>query len=507
MNFDDPFSGYSFLLRTIIYVLVPAFGVLQFFRLRRALHIFQLEGYKRQRFLEWCRANPERAWFLKRATAKKPLVMTGRAWRLLTMATFMSVAVVLVASGVAHLSGGWPFDVGAWAAMTVAVFLLTTRLLVLTDVVLHPIQSAINRRFLRAATAKLGSIAPRVVGVTGSFGKTSTKHAIGTLIGEPDEVLITPGSYNTPLGVCRTINEQLGSKHRYFVVEMGAYRQGDIRELCEFVQPGIGVLTAVGPAHLERFGSLDAIRKAKYEIVESLGPEGIAVMNVDDPEVRALADATTAVRVVRYGSAPEGRPDVSARDVTTTERGTSFTLVTPHGERSGLEVALLGVHAIGHVLAGVAVAMELGAGLDRIVSRFVRLRAPEHRLALIEGTGGVTVIDDAYNSNPAGADAALDVLESMPAKQKVVVSPGMVELGPLQAEANETFGRRVGQVADVFVAVGRLNRTALLAGAAGGRARVIEVDTLDEATAHLGTLLGRGDVVLFENDLPDQLEG
>ncbi len=505
MRRPDPFPLYSWLLRVIIYVIVPAFGVLQFFRLRRALHVFQLEGYKRKRFLEWCRANPERRLFLSSTPQKKPLVMTGRAWRLLITATLLSVVGVLVPSGVVHVTFGTPWDLLTCGLMIALLFFGLPRLLVAADVLLTPVQGAINGTYLRKARAKLKEVSPRVIGVTGSFGKTSTKFAIQALIGPTEEVLATPGSFNTPLGVCRTINEQLQPEHRFFVVEMGAYGVGEIAELCRFVEPTIGVLTAIGPAHLERFGSMDAIRRGKYEIVESLGRDGTAVMNVDDLEVRTLADTTTDVRLVRYGLDAAGRPDVTARDVETTSSGTSFTLVTG-SDQVKVSTRLLGRHALGHILAAVAVATTCGRSLRDLTGRIAALEPVEHRLQVIKGAGGVTVIDDAYNSNPDGAAAALEVLAAMPARRRVVVTPGIVELGPLQAEENARFARHAASVADTVIFVARLNREALVAGADGGRAEVIAVDSLEQATKQLQGLLQPGDVVLFENDLPDQYE-
>lgn len=510
MNFPDPFPGYSIVLRTIVYGLVPAFTILQFVRYRRALHVFQLEGYKRKRFLDWCRHNPTRARFLAAPPAKKPLVMTGRAWRILATATVVTPFLVLVPAGVAHLNlGGWPVDVATWLVATAAVFVATPRVVALADVVLSPVQKAINARYLSAARRRLSQFRPLVVGITGSYGKTSTKFAIERLIGPPGAALATPGSFNTPLGVCRTINERLAPEHRFFVVEMGAYGEGEIADLMRFVRPTIGVLTAVGPVHLERFGSMDAIRRGKYEVVRDLPPEGVAVMNSDDLEVRKLADGTEHVRVVRFGLDAAGAPDVTATGVEVHARGTRFTVVDRRsGARAAADTKLLGRHSIGHVLAAVAVGLEAGRSLDEMADAIVRLEPVEHRLQLIEGTGGVVVIDDAYNSNPAGAAAAVEVLREMPARRRVVVTPGIVELGERAAEENERFGRLAGEVADHVIVVARLNRDALVAGAeAGGRAEVTAVGTLAEATERLATILGPGDVVLFENDLSDQYEG
>lgn len=507
MDRPDPFFGYSTVLRTILLVVVPAFTVWQFVRLRRALHVFQLEGYKRARFIAWCRSNVARALFLRSAPPKKPLVMTGRAWRILTVSTALSLLMVLGAAAVAHLVAGAPYDLVTWALITAIVFVAAPLLLVAADVLLAPVQSTINRAYLRTARSKLDSIDPIVIGVTGSFGKTSTKFAIVSLLAPAGAALATPSSFNTPLGVCRTINERLSPQDRFFVVEMGAYRRGEIADLARFVRPRVGVLTAIGPAHLERFGSLEAIGATKYELIESLPDDGLAVMNSDDLAVRELADATTRLEVVRYGVDPSGKPDVTASNVEVTRDGTTLTV---HADGDGLRVRtrLLGSHSVLHVLAAVAVATKAaGATLASLEEPIVSLYAVEHRLQLIEGAGGVTVIDDAFNSNPEGARSALDVLAAMPARRRVIVTPGMIELGGLQYEANRRFGEHAARVADTLIVVAPVNRRAIIAGAEHSSVEVIVVDTLAEATERLKGLLATGDVVLFENDLPDQYEG
>ncbi|HEX2293715.1 MAG TPA: UDP-N-acetylmuramoyl-tripeptide--D-alanyl-D-alanine ligase [Actinomycetota bacterium] len=509
MNRADPFTGYSFVLRTIVYVIVPAFTAFQLVRLRRALHVFQLEAYKRPNFRRWVAANRDKAWFLRPSTAKKPLVMTGRAWRILVTAALLSLLGVLLPSAVAHLwLGGAPADLITWALATAALFVWAPLLVPAADWLLTPVQRAVNARYVRAAKRKLDAISPVVVGVTGSYGKTSTKFAVGRLLGDDDEVLVTPGSYNTTMGVVRAINEGLEPRHRYLVVEMGARQRGDIAEIGRLVRHEIAVLTAIGTAHLESFGSREAIKAGKLEIVGTLRPGGVAIVNSDDPTIRGLRDELSGREVVRYGLEPDGRPDVTATDVVVTRSGTEMTVVD---RRTGASVRattrLLGRHSIGHVLAGVAVAVHTGRDLDSLRQGIAALTPVEHRLQLIEGAGGVTVLDDAFNSNPDGAAAALEVLESMPARQRIVVTPGIVELGELQRSANEELGRAAAAVADVLIVVARLNREAIVDGAEGGRSKVVTVASLGEATEELSKIVGPGDVVLFENDLPDQYEG
>lgn len=515
MGRADPFFGYSLILRTIVLGLVPAFAAWQLLRLRRAFHVFQLESYKRPWFRGWCSADRRRALFLRSfVDAKKPLAMTGRAWRTIITATLLTVLGILIPAGIVHLVAGAPFDLLTCGVMFALMFSFPDRLLLLADLVLTPVQRAINRLYLERARRRLDEVRPLVIGVTGSFGKTSTKFAIARILGPPEEVLATPSSFNTTLGVCRTINEQLRPAHRFFVVEMGARREGDVAEVCRLVRPRIGVLTAIGPAHLETFGSIEAVRRAKYEIIAALPPGGVAVMSSDDPEVRALATATGGPAVVRYGVEREGSPRVGARDIEVHARGTDFTIVDEEsGEKLRVGTRLLGKHAIGHVLAGVGVALATGHRLEELGSRIEGMEPAEHRLQLIEGAGGVTVIDDAYNSNPDGAAAALEVLAAMPARKRVIVTPGIVEMGAQQDAANEELGRRAAEVCDTLIFVAKLNRTALVAGAeaAGtggtGGAEVLVADSLAEATELMRSLIGPGDVVLFENDLPDQYEG
>ncbi|MDQ4024947.1 MAG: UDP-N-acetylmuramoyl-tripeptide--D-alanyl-D-alanine ligase [Actinomycetota bacterium] len=507
MGRADPFTGYSFVLRTIVYGVVPLFTAFQLVRLRRALHVFQLEAYKRPNYRRWLATNRDKARFLRPSTAKKPLVMTGRAWRILVLATALSLGGVLLPSAAAHLwLGGAPADLVAWAAATAVLFFWAPLLVPIADWALTPVQAAINRGYLRRARRKLQEVAPTVVGITGSYGKTSTKFAVGALLG-PD-ALATPGSFNTTMGVCRAINEHLEPRHRFFVVEMGARRRGDIAEIGRLVGHRIAVLTAIGTAHLESFGSREAIKLGKLEIVDTLAPGGVAVVSSDDATIRGLHEELAGVEVVRYGLDPAGAPDVTAENVQVTRAGTRMTIVDRRsGESMDASTRLLGRHSIGHVLAGVAVARAAGIDLRSLGPRIAALAPVEHRLQLIDAPGGVTVLDDAFNSNPEGAAAALDVLASMPARQRIVVTPGIVELGELQRAANEELGRRAAEVADVLIVVARVNREAILAGAAGGGARTVTVASLDEATAELAGTVGAGDVVLFENDLPDQYEG
>ena len=517
--------------------------------LARLLHMLQGEGYHRRYFLRWLSRAGRRhqiiftaatlppllaivlqaapwpaglpvlglvAWGLvglyrllrfQAPQAKRPLRWTPKA---LLLATLAGLQVVLVMGALAvigfRLDGASGGAVGLSLGLGVGLALLPA-LLVVATLVVWPAQAIGAALLLRAARRKLHASNARVIGITGSYGKTSTKEFVSTLLAARYRVLKTPESFNTALGIARVLLRDLRPDHDYVVVELGAYKPGEIRRLCKLVRPRIGVLTAIGPQHLERFGTIERIAAAKYELIESLPADGVAVFNADDPRCRALADRT-AGQVVRYSVREPPGPDVqlAAGPGEHGQRGTSFTIQSDDGAAQPVTVALLGLTNVSNVVAAAAVARLCGLSLAEIASAARDIEPVPHRLQPLDGAGGVLVIDDAYNSNPVGAAAALDVLAAVPGRRKVLVTPGMVELGERHAVEHETLGRRAAAVCDTVVLVGPRRTAPILAGlraAAFPAEHVVVVASLAEATARLATLLGPGDVVLFENDLPD----
>jgi UDP-N-acetylmuramoyl-tripeptide--D-alanyl-D-alanine ligase len=349
---------------------------------------------------------------------------------------------------------------------------------------------------------------------------------------------VTPESYNSFLGVIRTINEHLRASHRAFVVEMGMFRRGDIAELCELVHPTIGVITAIGPMHLERLGSIEQIAAAKGELLDALRSDGHFVTNAEDPRCLELAaratvpvtlfgiddgesavaaasdrDGTPASTPQRARSAPSPNSPtevrVIARDIQLADGRTTFKLQLDGPRSPSMEVSagLLGRHNVSNLLAAAAVGRVLEIEPDRIVEGLSRVQAPAHRLQPIHNSrAGIVVIDDAYNSNPDGAAAALEVLREHPATRRLLVTPGMVELGELEPQLNRRFGEHAGEVCDLVILVGHARTAPIAAGLAASAidpACVHVVRDIAQATALLGRLTRAGDVVLFENDLPD----
>jgi UDP-N-acetylmuramoyl-tripeptide--D-alanyl-D-alanine ligase len=363
-----------------------------------------------------------------------------------------------------------------------------------------PLERRLARSHVARARARLARVAPTVVAVTGSYGKTSTKGYIAHLVGGARTVVASPASFNNRAGLARAVNEHLADGTEVFVAEMGTYGRGEIAELCSWISPDVAVITAVGPVHLERFRSEDRILEAKAEILEGAR---CAVLVVDDERLAALAEKTarTGARVWRVS----GR-DASAEVCVIDEGGLSTLYV--RGEVIARAVAVEG--RPGNVAAAVAVALELGVSAADVVDRLPTLPVAPHRLEQSVGTGGVVVLDDTYNANPAGARAALATLARLgtDGARRVVVTPGMVELGPRQDKENAGFASDLAAVATDLVVVGRTNRRALVRGArktpsSSGPPRIVVVRTRPKATEWVRLHLHHGDVVLYENDLPD----
>ncbi len=449
----------------------------------------------------------------KRVEAKKPLVLTARARRILA-GTLLLPGLEIVGLGLlcfgrpkVGLAIDWPPSALIFILASTLVGQTVGWQVILANVLLYPVETFIQSRYLREARGMVQRYRPQVIAITGSYGKTSTKEIVSHLLATRYHVLKTPGSYNTLMGICRVIRGDLRAEHEVFVVEMGTYRKGEIAELCELVPPEIGVLTAVGPQHLERFKTVERVAQAKYELIEALPAQGVAVFNNDDERCRQLADLTMktmAVKVVRYGL--EQAAGLRAGDVSFGPRGLEFTVEADNGEKVAFRTRLLGRHNVSNILAATAVALECGLTLKEIGRAVATLEPAPHRLQLIAGRGGVTVIDDAYSANPVGAQMALEVLGTFEGGAKVLVTPGLIELGDVEYEQNRLLGLRAAEVCDHVLLVGPQRTRPIAEGLeqAGFPAERLAVfDSLEEATARLQSILKPGDVVLFENDLTD----
>lgn len=444
--------------------------------------------------------------------AKKPLVMTGRAKRILGATMLVGLAGFGAACGGLWVSGAVSAaEAVLWVTLAAAALLpvLAAASTLGANVLLAPVQATINRGYVAKARRNLATVNPTVVGITGSFGKTTTKYFLDALVRDSMPTLKTPQSFNTLLGVCRVLNETLRPGVKLFIAEMGAYRPGDIGELAELLHPSIGVLTAIGPQHLERFGSIEAVEKTKFELIESLPATGLAVFNFDDARCRRLAGRAKQA-VMGYGmDITKGDLDVWAEHVRMTPDGMTFEIGTKQWGRTAVQTPVLGAHNVLNILAATCVALHLGVKLDTLRRRMKTLEGAPHRLQLIKGGDGVVIIDDSYNSNPVGAAEALRVLGQFDSGKRILITPGMVELGEAQELENRRFGELAAEMCDWVFLVAGASSEAIHQGLRDRsfpEDRVHAVADLAAARVGLGKLVQAGDVVLFANDLPDLYE-
>ena len=429
--------------------------------------------------------------------AKKPLVYTARVKRMLVTAAVLT----LVACGV-PAAVYLPQQHETLALFALAVLYAAAPCLVLLfNLVNKPVELSINRYYTNDAKRLLRACPDlKIIGITGSYGKTSVKYFLNTLLRARYNVLMTPESYNTPMGVVKTIRGSLRATHEIFICEMGAKWVGDIKELCDIVHPQHGVITSIGPQHLESFGSLDNVKKTKFELADALPADGMLFLNGDDENIRAHG-CTRPHFTYSIG----GDADYVATDLSASSRGTTFTVTAPNGESETYSTRLLGRHNVLNITGAIAVSHQFGIPLHALKGQVRKLEGVSHRLQLSE-KNGVTIIDDAYNANPSGTKAALEVL-SLFDGYKILVTPGMVELGEKQDALNKQFGADAAAVCDYAVLVGQKQAQPIEAGlleAGFSKKKIFVADTINEALAHVYAMsTDREKVVLLENDLPD----
>jgi UDP-N-acetylmuramoyl-tripeptide--D-alanyl-D-alanine ligase len=430
-----------------------------------------------------------------RSPVKKVLVMTPRARRLLGCAVILSVGACLVLlARQARLALAI-----AWLVPTLA-----PAVLVVSRTIMEPIEASIRDWYVRDARRTLAGYAPIVVGITGSYGKTSTKFFTTHLLESRYRVLMTPESYNTAMGICRVIRGQLGPEHEVFVVELAENEKGGFEHLLRLVPCSISIVTSVGLQHLEEFGSEAAIQRIMQGFVRMPGSGSTVVLNDDDP-VLAEIGSVQGKRILRASASGSLLSDLHAENIVMSADGLSFDIVMSQDERFACRTNLLGRHNVENILLAVAVARELGLSWNAIQDGVATLQAPPHRLQMMTGAGGVRIIDDAYNSNPAGFAMAMEVLAAFPSR-RVLVTPGLVSLGKAEDTENIEAGRRAAGAADMVILVGpkktRPVREGLLS-AGFPETNILTARSLEEVTGLMRSLLIPGDTVLFENDLPD----
>ncbi|MCL2751629.1 MAG: UDP-N-acetylmuramoyl-tripeptide--D-alanyl-D-alanine ligase [Firmicutes bacterium] len=437
-------------------------------------------------------------WCILKAKSKTPLKLTYRAARLFTAVFILWLAVsftVLLA-----VEAYWP----VFTLPILSVFpALNILIAAAANLCMAPIEYLVRQKFIRRARKKLAAVNPVNICITGSYGKTSVKFILYAMLKDKFHVCCPPKSYNTEMGLCRVINEQLKADDQILIAEMGARRKGNIAALCKLVKPDTALVTGVTEQHLEGFKTLENIVRTKYEIVEALAPGGRAVFNGESEPCRAMFARTSGNKcLVTSGAAADGEAGVRFGDVAMSPRGTEFTMQIRGELPTRCFAPLLGRHNVVNICMAAAAAHDLGLKPDEIQRAVSALMPAEHRLSVIE-SGKYTILDDSFSSNQAGARAALDVLADFPAP-RVIITPGIVEGGTSQTRLNRELGAYFYGRADYAILTGpnteSLRDGAMTAGFDEHKIRLAA--SLDDSVAILPSLTDGG-TVLFENDLPD----
>jgi UDP-N-acetylmuramoyl-tripeptide--D-alanyl-D-alanine ligase len=516
-------------------VLAGVHTYLAWHRLLAYLRYFQQEGYEPLRFLRWTnvRSLTDPAFWLAiaagflfmadtvlaialftvgavvlglvqpdpRSSGKIPLRLTWRARRVLAVAVVLASAAWVLAVRV--FMG---VEVRAALIASAIVFAVLPLTLIVANALLAPYERYVQRSYYADAVRRLHRVAPFVVGITGSYGKSSSKAMLAHILQFHAPTLAATGSINTPMGVTRHIREDLVPGHRFMVVEMGAYGIGSIRRLCDLTPPAAGLITAVGDAHLERFGSTENIKRTKQELAQAVPPGGVLVVNADSPNALRIAKESTHCRVLLYGETSPETLATRVEQIRFTRQGTHFVLRT--AERTyACFTPVLGRPIIMNLAGAFTLAVAVGVDPDVAVASFRTLKPVSNRLEVVEESG-ITWVRDAYNSNQFGFRAALEVAAALPANRRVLVTPGVIELGPEQAVVNRALSREAAAVCDSTLVVSETNRAAFVEGhrEAGREERLVPVANRTDAFRWLREHLADGDTVVLENDLPDLYE-
>lgn len=540
--------------------------LLRFFwyRIRFFLHVFQQVGYKHNEYRHWLRDHWEDKvipgdlalynillfvvvvgfdwlelevtnsalaiglfswaffWFgpvgrYKAEKVKKPLVVTARVKRLMipvlilcffsplyfTVWSYSGLLPFLWVQVPTYDPGLLSFDVVLLVFGWIFGAILIPFTILAGSWITKPIEISIQNGFKKQARKKLASMPHlKVIAITGSYGKTSTKFMVRDLLKERFSVCSTPGSFNTPMGICKVINNDLQSHHQILILEMGARYEGNIQELCDIARPDISIVTNVGVAHLETFGSQEVIAKEKGTLVDNLSSGGVAILNADDPLVSIMGEGRQEITRVLAGLSSGS---IQAGQISYDTSGSHFE-IDFDGEKEQFQTRLLGAHNVQNMLLAIGVAHHLGIRPKTMAIAAKGIEPVEHRLELKQ-QGEIFVIDDAFNSNPVGAKNAVEILGQFNTGKRIIITPGMIELGELEAEENRNFGKAIAKARlDLAILVGEERAIPIKQGIeeeSESVENVRVVNSLFEANDIVREIATPGDVILYENDLPD----
>ena len=429
---------------------------------------------------------------------KKPLVITARVKRMFITESTLYLIILLVMILLFKEN-----NITVYYLIFSIITYLNYFMIWLVNKINIPVEKCVYLHFKHMAQNKLFSMNLPVIGITGSYGKTSSKNILNDILNVKFNVFVTPKNFNTPYGLIRSINQYLDKFNDLFIAEMGAFKVGEIATTCKLVKPKYGILTTIGEAHLESFGSRENIQKGKFELIESLPHDGIGILNGDDEYQRSYKLKNNC-KILWIGI-DSCDVDLRATNIKLSGRGTTFDCIFKGDKKKyTFQTKLLGRHNVYNILAAILLGHELGISIDELKRGVSSVKTIEHRLEL-KPYGTNYIIDDAYNSNPVGSKTALDVLKLMDGI-KIVVTPGMIELGDKQYEANYKFGEYISEVADYVILVGKNQTKPIYDGLIKSKYKkdnIYVINSVLEAFPIMNKLAIKKTYILLENDLPD----
>jgi len=450
---------------------------------------------------------------------KTPLKMTARVKRLFGALAVVNIALAFLIVFMSRAVSIETDDGTVYLSYTLIAGLPMAGMFTIfpAHLIMLPFEILNNRRYYKMAQKKLEGMPDLIkVGITGSYGKTTVKNILAEMLCKKFNVCYSPASYNTPMGLSKVINYELKDTHEVLIAEMGARRIGDIKELCDLVKPDVSMLTAIGLAHLDTFGSRENIAKGKYEIIENVAGGGLKVFNAMGGAIKPLIEKTDGRKAVSGIKGTEDATCVYDKLKFGTE-GCEFKLIAVGTQQTEgksnpppsvkIKTILLGKYIPDLICMCAAVAVELGVSLEDIADACKNLKPVPHRLELIK-SGNTAILDDAYNSNPDGARSAIEVLGCFDGT-KIIVTPGIVEMGEDEELINTELGKDIAKVCDYAILVGSRADSISKGCEEGGMAeeKIIKTTSLTEATEKLAQIVpNEKRAVLFENDLPDNIK-
>ena len=446
------------------------------------LFLFYLEGSK-----------------IKGMQVKKPFVVTSRIKRLV-----LTIFVIYLFLSLVIWFNYNQNDIVFYYLIYLFLSYMSYFVVFIANIINKPIEKCVYYYYKNMALKKLNDKTNLIkIGITGSYGKTSSKNILNEILNAKYNSFATPKSFNTPYGLMNAINNYLDKFDNVFIAEMGACKIGDIKELCDFIKPSYGIVTKIGEAHLETFKSLENTTMEKMKLIESLPCDGIGILNADD-ERQVSYLIKNNCKIIWIGIDNIDKADVFARNIKIDNLKMSFDVEFKNKESYHFETSILGRANIYNILSAIALGRALGVAICDMQRVVKYLKPTEHRLS-IKKLGNITIIDDAFNSNPDGSKMALEVLDLMKGV-KVIVTPGMIELGSKQYELNYLFGKFISEVCDYVILVGKEQTKPIYEGLIDKnylKDKIYVINDVKESFEIINKIDGKNKYVLLENDLPD----